>query len=69
MQRRMILLQADPAVLIATLGTGHMVTAVKFITRYAALGAELAVVRFLPLDKLFVHSTTFASRMGHFATL
>ena len=48
MQRRMILLQADPAVLIATLGTGHMVTAVKFITRYAALGAELAVVRFLP---------------------
>ena len=48
MQRRMIMLKADPAVLKLTLGAGHMVTAIKFITRYAALGAELAVVRFLP---------------------
>ena len=61
------MLQADPAVLIFTLSTGHMVTAIKFITRYAATRAELAVVIFLPLDELFVSSTALAARVGHFA--
>ena len=69
MQRRMILLKADPAVLEFTLGAGHMVTAIKFIARYATLGTELAVVTFLPLDELFIRRTALRSRMGHFATL
>ena len=69
MQRRMILLKADPAVLELTLGAGHMVTAIKFIARYATLGTELAVVSFLPLDEFFIHRTALSTRMGHFAAL
>ena len=69
MQRRMILLKADPAVLVLTLGASHMVTAIKFIARYATLGTELAVVSFLPLDEFFIHRTALTARMGHLATL
>ena len=65
----MILLKADPAVLVLTLGASHMVTAIKFIARYATLGTELAVVSFLPLDELFIRRTALTARMGHLATL
>ena len=46
-----------------------MVTAIKFVTWYATLGTELAVVSFLPLDELFIRRTALTARMGHLATL
>ena len=43
MIRVVILLQADPTVLIFTLGTGHVVAPIEFVARDAATRAKLAV--------------------------
>ena len=64
----MVLLKTDPTVLKFALCAGHMVTAIKFVTRDAAFGAKLAVIRLLPVEEFLVDHATFISRMGHFAT-